>query len=117
MITKFGTLYAGHVDMGETGMAGTPVNDRSLSNERLISVFDKAAGGWLCGPADLVTEKLMRLQERCPGLEQVNAGSVIGTPQSVIIEQLQRFAEDVMPHFKTGTAAQAGAAGHAGAPA
>ena len=43
MITKFGTLYAGHVDMGETGMAGTPVNDRSLSNERLISVFDKAA--------------------------------------------------------------------------
>ena len=61
------------------------------------------AGGWLCGPAELVTEKLMALQERCPGLEEVNAGSVIGTPQSVITEQLQRFAEDVMPHFKTGS--------------
>ncbi len=42
MITKFGTLYAGHVDMGEIGISGTPVNDRSLSNERLVSVFDKA---------------------------------------------------------------------------
>ena len=76
-----------------------------------------AAGGGRRGRGDGVTGKLRRLQERCPGLGQVNAGSVIGTPQSVIIEQLQRFAEDVMPHFKTGTAAQAGAAGHAGAPA
>ena len=42
MITKFGTLYAGHVDLDDLGLAGTPVNDRWLSDEALASVFDKA---------------------------------------------------------------------------
>ena len=42
MITKFDTSFAGHVDIDNVGYAGTPVNDRSLSNERLNSVFDKA---------------------------------------------------------------------------
>ena len=41
MITKFGTLYAGHVDLDDLGLAGTPVNDRWLSDEALASVFDK----------------------------------------------------------------------------
>ena len=42
MITKFDTSFAGHVDIDNVGYAGTPVNDRSLSDERLNSVFDKA---------------------------------------------------------------------------
>ena len=39
---KFGTLYAGHVDLEDIGFAGQPVNDRLLPNEKLISVFSKA---------------------------------------------------------------------------
>ena len=42
MITKFDSLYAGHVDMENVGYGGTPVNDRSFSDEHLATVFDKA---------------------------------------------------------------------------
>ena len=69
--------------------AGLPTLDQAV-----------AAGSWLCGPAELITEKLMNVQERYPGLASVNVGQVIGTPQSVILEQLQRFSEEVMPAFK-----------------
>ena len=58
------------------------------------------SGSWLCGPPELIIEKLMKLQELYPGLDQVNMGNVIGTPQSVILEQLEWFARDVMPAFK-----------------
>src|SRR5437764_9395805 len=42
MITKFGSLYAGHVDFDDLGFDATPANDRWLSDERLAGVFDKA---------------------------------------------------------------------------
>ena len=42
MITKFGSLYAGHVDLDDLGFDGPAVNDRWLSDERLASVFEKA---------------------------------------------------------------------------
>src|SRR6516165_2122864 len=42
MITKFDSLFAGHIDMDNAGYGGTPVNDRRFSNERLATVFDKA---------------------------------------------------------------------------
>ena len=42
MITKFGSLYAGHVDLDNLGLDGTPVNDRWLSDDHLASVFDKS---------------------------------------------------------------------------
>jgi alkanesulfonate monooxygenase SsuD/methylene tetrahydromethanopterin reductase-like flavin-dependent oxidoreductase (luciferase family) len=58
------------------------------------------AGSWLCGPPELVTEKLQEIQENYPGLDQINVGSVIGTPQNVILEQLEAFGKDVMPKFK-----------------
>jgi len=58
------------------------------------------AGSWLCGPSEMVTDKLLDVQTRYPGLEQVNVGSVIGTPQTVILEQLERFGKEVMPQFK-----------------
>ena len=58
------------------------------------------AGSWLCGPSEMVTDKLLDVQTRYPGLEQVKVGSVIGTPQNVILEQLERFGKEVMPEFK-----------------
>jgi len=42
MITKFDSLFAGHVDIGNVGYGGTAVNDRRYSNEHLATVFDKA---------------------------------------------------------------------------
>ena len=65
------------------------------------------AGGWLCGPPELIIEKLMAVQAAYPGLEQVNVGNVVGTPQSVLLEQLERFATEVMPAFKGKVAAPA----------
>ena len=41
MITKFDSLYAGHVDMENVGYGGVAVNDRSFPNEHLVTVFDK----------------------------------------------------------------------------
>jgi alkanesulfonate monooxygenase SsuD/methylene tetrahydromethanopterin reductase-like flavin-dependent oxidoreductase (luciferase family) len=41
MISKFSTVYAGHVDLGDMGQMATPANDRRYSNEHLTSVFEK----------------------------------------------------------------------------
>lgn len=57
-------------------------------------------GAWLCGPPELIIEKLMDVQDRYPGLEYVNVGNAIGTPQSVIEEQLEWFGKEIIPAFK-----------------
>ena len=41
MITKFDSLFAGHVDMDNVGYAGTAANDRWFDNDHLISAFSK----------------------------------------------------------------------------
>ncbi len=41
MITKFSTVYAGHVDLPDMGQDATPANERRFSNEHLATVFDK----------------------------------------------------------------------------
>jgi alkanesulfonate monooxygenase SsuD/methylene tetrahydromethanopterin reductase-like flavin-dependent oxidoreductase (luciferase family) len=41
MITKFMTVYPGHIDMPDLGQDATPANERDYSNEQLASVFDK----------------------------------------------------------------------------
>ena len=42
MITKFDSLYAGHVDMTDIGYGGMPVNDRKFDNDHLITAYSKA---------------------------------------------------------------------------
>ena len=41
MISKFSTVYAGHVDLGDMGQMATPANERRYPNEHLVSVFEK----------------------------------------------------------------------------
>ena len=41
MIKHFGSLYAGHVDLGDLGLEATAVNDRRFDNDHLISIFDR----------------------------------------------------------------------------
>ena len=72
-----------------------------IHSASLPTLWDAAnAGSWLVGTPDDVIEGLSAYQERFPGLEHVNVGQVVGTPEQVIVEQLQRFSEDVMPVFK-----------------
>ncbi len=57
------------------------------------------AGGFLCGTPEQVTAQLKRLEELYPGLDRISVSQPVGTPQSIITEQLQWFAKEVMPAF------------------
>ena len=51
MITKFSALFAGGVDMENVGLGGTPCNDRSFSDEYLVTPLHK-------------TERMAQLMDR-----------------------------------------------------
>jgi alkanesulfonate monooxygenase SsuD/methylene tetrahydromethanopterin reductase-like flavin-dependent oxidoreductase (luciferase family) len=58
------------------------------------------SGGFLAGPPDRVIEQLKDVERQYPGLDRVGVGHPVGTPESVITEQLEWFAREVMPAFK-----------------
>ena len=58
------------------------------------------AGSWLWPARFAHQEAGGHPGKQYPGLDRINVGSVIGTPQSVILEQLQALGKDVMPKFK-----------------
>jgi alkanesulfonate monooxygenase SsuD/methylene tetrahydromethanopterin reductase-like flavin-dependent oxidoreductase (luciferase family) len=97
---------------------------RGLTEDQLVALGDPArarhagllptieeavqAGSWLCGPPDLIIEKLMAIQEKYPGLEQINVGcTTMGTPLQETLEQLEWFGTEVMPVFKAQAKASA----------
>ena len=41
MIKHFGSLYAGHVDLGDLGLGATAVNDRRFDNDHLSTIFNR----------------------------------------------------------------------------
>ena len=84
---------------GQIEAIADPKRARSANLPTLEQAIE--AGSWLCGPPEMIIEKLQDAQDRYPGLEEVNVGSVIGTPQSVILEQLEIFAREVMPAFQS----------------
>ena len=57
-------------------------------------------GGVLCGSPDDFIEHLKKLEERYPGLDRVMASLTVGIPKTAVLEQLERFAAEVMPAFK-----------------
>ena len=58
------------------------------------------SGAFLAGPPDRVIDQLKAVEREYPGLERVGVSHPVGTPQSVITEQLEWFAKEVMPAFK-----------------
>ena len=64
-----------------------------------------ANGAWYCGPPEGFVEFLQEIGEKYPGVEDVNVQSAMGTPESVMIEQLEWFARDVMSKVKPAQAA------------
>jgi hypothetical protein len=58
------------------------------------------AGGFLTGtPADII-EQLEAVEKRYPGRDRVLCSMALGTPLAVVLEQLTRFAAEVMPAFR-----------------
>jgi alkanesulfonate monooxygenase SsuD/methylene tetrahydromethanopterin reductase-like flavin-dependent oxidoreductase (luciferase family) len=78
---------------------GDPKRARSAGLPTLEQAVE--SGSWLCGPPEFIIEKLEMIGERFPGLDQVNMGNPVGTPQRVLLEQLEWFGREVMPHFKS----------------
>lgn len=69
-------------------------------NANLPSIEDAVrVGGFLAGPPEQIIEQLKKLEATYPGLDRVGVSHPMGTPQAEIIEQLQMFAEQVMPAF------------------
>jgi alkanesulfonate monooxygenase SsuD/methylene tetrahydromethanopterin reductase-like flavin-dependent oxidoreductase (luciferase family) len=58
------------------------------------------AGGFLTGSPDEIIEHLMKLEKAYPGLDRISISLSVGVPAAVALEQLERFARDVMPAFK-----------------
>ena len=76
-------------------------NPLAAPNAGLPTIQDAIENGSvLAGPPEMIIEKLKGVEERYPGLQRVQVGQPVGTPQSVILEQLQWFAEEVMPAFQ-----------------
>jgi hypothetical protein len=73
-------------------------------NTRLPRIEDAVrAGGFLTGtPADII-ESLKKIEAAYPGLSRVTVTLPLGTPLSVWLEQIERFANEVMPAFNAGT--------------
>jgi len=57
-------------------------------------------GSWFAGTPGQLVELLKTYEERYPGMEHISLSNPIGTPEAVMVEQIQWVAEEVMPAFK-----------------
>ena len=88
---------------------------RRLSEQQILDISDPGrapyaglptiqgaveSGAFLAGPPDRVIDQLKRVEAEYPGLERVGVSHPVGTPQSLITDQLEWFAKEVMPAFK-----------------
>jgi alkanesulfonate monooxygenase SsuD/methylene tetrahydromethanopterin reductase-like flavin-dependent oxidoreductase (luciferase family) len=76
-------------DPRKAPFAGLPRIETAINN-----------GGVLCGSPDDFIEHLKKLEERYPGLDRVMVSLTVGIPKTLVVEQLERFAAEVMPAFK-----------------
>jgi len=95
---------------------------RALTDEQIAAMRDPAlagtvklpsiedavkAGGFLAGTAADIIEQLKAVEARYPGLDRVICATPLGTPLDVQLEDLDRFAKEVIPAFKTNKMAAA----------
>ena len=57
-------------------------------------------GSWFAGTPQQLVEHLKKFEERFPGMEHINLSTSLCTPKTVMLEQFQRVAEEVMPAFR-----------------
>jgi alkanesulfonate monooxygenase SsuD/methylene tetrahydromethanopterin reductase-like flavin-dependent oxidoreductase (luciferase family) len=58
-------------------------------------------GAWFAGTPDDLIEHLKKLEARFSGMQHINLSTSLCTPKSVMLEQFQRVAEEVMPSFRS----------------
>ncbi len=90
---------------------------RALSDEQIAAMRDPAlagtvklpkiedavkAGGFLAGTAEDIIEQLKAVEKRYPGVDRVICATPLGTPLDIQLEDLDRFAKEVMPAFSNG---------------
>jgi alkanesulfonate monooxygenase SsuD/methylene tetrahydromethanopterin reductase-like flavin-dependent oxidoreductase (luciferase family) len=68
--------------------AGLPTIETAIKN-----------GGVLCGTPEQIIEHLKKLEAAYPGLERVMVSLSVGVPKSLVLEQLEQFATEIMPEF------------------
>jgi alkanesulfonate monooxygenase SsuD/methylene tetrahydromethanopterin reductase-like flavin-dependent oxidoreductase (luciferase family) len=88
---------------------------RALSEEQIVIMRDPVrapgaklpriedaidAGGFLCGSPAQMIDHLKALEEKYPALDRISVSLSVGVPESEALEQLERFATEVMPAFK-----------------
>jgi alkanesulfonate monooxygenase SsuD/methylene tetrahydromethanopterin reductase-like flavin-dependent oxidoreductase (luciferase family) len=64
------------------------------------------AGGFLCGNADDLIMHLKALEAKYPALDRISVSLSVGVPETVALEQLERFAKEVMPAFTAAKSAR-----------
>jgi hypothetical protein len=89
---------------------------RALTDEQIAAMRDPAligtvklptigdavkAGGFLAGRPEDIVEQLKAVERRYPGLDRVICATPLGTPLEVQLEDLDRFAKEVIPPSAT----------------
>jgi alkanesulfonate monooxygenase SsuD/methylene tetrahydromethanopterin reductase-like flavin-dependent oxidoreductase (luciferase family) len=70
---------------------------RLVSTVRLPRIEDAVkAGGFLAGRPEEIIEALKAVEKRYPGIDRV----ICATPLDVQLEDLDRFAKEVIPAFR-----------------
>ena len=82
---------------------------RLVGTVKLPTIEDAVkAGGFLAGRPEDIIDALKAVEKRYPGLDRVVCATPLGTPLDVQLEDLNRFAKEVIPAFRdTRTAAAA----------
>jgi len=70
------------------GLAGLPTVEEAVD-----------AGAWICGPPQLLIDRIAEIQELYPGMDELMVSHPVGARHSFVCEQMQQFGEDVIPVF------------------
>jgi len=74
---------------------------RLVGTVKLPTIEDAGkAGGFLAGRPEDIIDALKAVEKRYPGLDRVVCATPVGTPLDVQLEDLDRFAKEVMPAFR-----------------
>src|SRR5438094_2012730 len=57
-------------------------------------------GSWFAGTPGHLVDRLKGFEDRYSGMQHISLSNPVGTPEAVMLEQLQWLAEEVMPAFK-----------------
>ena len=98
-IKMFGPLGFLPLSQDQIQGLGDPRRARSAGLPTIEEVVKGSR--YICGPPELIRDKLMEIQETYPGLEEIRVGPPSGgVPEKVFMEQLEWFGKEVMPAFK-----------------